>query len=317
MRLRILSAAVLLTASAYAHANVIAPFQTVFNTDWSASGISGLRGLGTGNIAVAGVSGSVTSAFLYWHGPTNSTNPAANASVTLNGSAVTGTNIGFSDDNFWGFTNSQAYRANVTPLVTGNGSYTIANTIKPGVEINGASLIVFYNDGNASNNRDVVMFDGNDANFANPFDPVGWAATLSGINYSGGPASVVLGVSDGQNFTASDDTPIFLNGAPFAVPPDRFEGASLPNAGGGVSNGGLWDILSLDATPFLSVGPNTLALTTGNPVDDALSLIHLAFDLPAGSAPPPPNGAPEPGTLALVAMAIFGLATLRRRGLRA
>ncbi len=43
-----------------------------------------------------------------------------------------------------------------------------------------AATAVFFNDGNAANNRDVVIFDGNDSNFASAFDPAGWNATLSG-----------------------------------------------------------------------------------------------------------------------------------------
>ena len=36
-------------------------------------------GDGTGSIAVSGISGTVSRAFLYWNGPTNSTIQASNA----------------------------------------------------------------------------------------------------------------------------------------------------------------------------------------------------------------------------------------------
>ena len=68
------------------------------------------------------------------------------------------------------------------------------------INVNGASLIVFYDDGNAANNRDVVLFDGNDSNIANAFDADGWNVSLPGINYVSGTAAISMHVSDGQSF---------------------------------------------------------------------------------------------------------------------
>jgi Ca2+-binding RTX toxin-like protein len=281
------------------HANNLASAETVFNTDVASFGFGGIRNIGTGTITVAGVSGTVTKALLYWQGPTNSTDPAANATVTLNGNSVTGSNIGFSSDNCWGFSNSQAYRADVTALVPGNGSYSLANFSKPGVEINGVSLIVFFDDGNASNNRDVVLFHGNDSNISNPFDANGWNAVLSGINYSSGVASVEFHVGDGQSFP---DAAVVVNGTTVAPSGAVFQGNTVPNgASAGATNGGLWDIRPFAVTSLLTPGPNTLTVTSGQ-VSDCLSLIVAAFNLPAGAAPggspcdnPPTPSAPPPG----------------------
>ena len=88
---------------------------------------------GTGSISVSGITAPVIGAFLYWHGPTNSTDPASNASVTFGGTPITGTNIGTASDNNWSFTNSQAYRADVTSLVTGNAAYSLSNFVKAGL----------------------------------------------------------------------------------------------------------------------------------------------------------------------------------------
>src|SRR5439155_8991805 len=66
----------------------------ILNTDVVSAGRGNMRGNGTGTIALTGVTGPVTRALLYWHGPTNSTNSAANASVTFAGHSVTGANSG-------------------------------------------------------------------------------------------------------------------------------------------------------------------------------------------------------------------------------
>jgi hypothetical protein len=290
-------------------ANDLFNFTTVQDTDWTEAGLGGLRGTGTGAITLAGITGTVSKAYLYWHGPTSSSDPNANAGVSFAGTGIVGTQIGFSDDNFWNFDNSQAYRADVTSLVSGNGSYTLAGFRKgTTVEINGASLIVFFDDGNSTNNRDVVLFNGNDANWPNPFDAIGWNTTLSGINYSGGSASIHFHVSDGQDFAGADDGNLTLNGTSIANG-DIFNGSTTPFAAGGVSNGKLWDIRSFDATSFLTAGPNSFNIQLNN-VTDALSLVAVAIDLPAGAAPP----IPEPGTWALMLAGLAGVGwTVRRR----
>jgi uncharacterized protein (TIGR03437 family) len=286
------SAATLSTASARSASfapvlNDIARKETVFNTDFVSAGFGGMRNIGTGTINITGVTGSVTKALLYWHGPTNSNDLTANASVNFAGTDIVGVNIGLSGDNNWGFINSHAYRADVTPLVTGNGAYQLSNFRKPGVEINGASLIVFFNDGNNGNNRDVVIFDGNDSNQTNPFDAQGWNVSLAGINYSGGNANIELHVSDGQAFL---DNALIVNGTQTLAPTGAiFQGQTVPNGASAAStNGGLWDIRSFNVTGSLTPGLNTLTLTSGV-TSDLLSLIVTLIDLPAGAAPPDPG----------------------------
>src|SRR4029450_8181147 len=96
-------------ASSGPHGPGIQPFRTVFNTDYVSAGLRGLRGVGTGQIPVAGVSGTVTRAYLYWQGPTNSSSASANAAVTFAGTPIVGTQIGFSRDNCWGVPNRPGY----------------------------------------------------------------------------------------------------------------------------------------------------------------------------------------------------------------
>ncbi len=270
-------------------ANNLGLSETVFATDVVAAGFGGIRNIGTGSLTVTGVSGKVTRAYLYWMGPTNSTSATANASVIFNGSAVTGTNIGFSDDNCWGFVNSQAYRADVTSMVPGNGTYSLANFLKSDANINGVSLIVFFNDSSATNNRDIVLFHGNDSNIPNTFDADGWNVTLGGINYKGGAVSLDLHVADGQGFF---DAALILNGATLAPSGAVFQGDTVPNgASAGSTNGGLWDIRSFSITGSLSIGTNTLTLTSGLN-NDCLALVVAIVNLPAGAAPGQPSPTP-------------------------
>ncbi len=290
-----------------ASANIISQSETVFDNDFAYAGVGGLRGNGFGDIQLTGTSGSITKAYLYWHGPTQSADPSFNANLTLNGSNVVGNNIGFSDDNFWEQDNSQAYKADVTSLVSGNRTYSL-----PGLSpnnSNGASLIVHYDDGNMANNVDVVSFDGNDGNFDNAFDPLGWDTTLSGINYTSRSASLLMGISDGQSFA---DGNLLINGVDMGL---LFNGTTVPQTRGStLGNGALWDLHEIDITPLLTAGLNDLNITYSGG-NDALSAIHYQVILPAGSPPeqPDPDDIPEPSTLAIFALGLFGLASRKIR----
>ncbi len=301
----ILPAAVLALSTSTASANQLSLFETQFDTDWAAAGVGGLRGTGASTISLSGVTGTVTTAYLYWHGPTDSTDPTHNANISFSGTAISGSNIGFSDDNFWSRANSQAYRADVTSLVSGDGNYSISGLIPN--DSNGASLMVFFDDGDSTNNRDVVIFDGNDANFPNAFDPDGWDITLGGINYSSGTASLLFGVSDGQDFL---DAALVVNGTNIADSGAVFQGASVPTTlGTSVGNGALWDLLDYDVTSLLLPGLNTLNITHGT-VSDALSAIHITVDLPAGAAPP---AIPIPAAVWLFGSGLLGLIGIASR----
>jgi hypothetical protein len=275
---------------------------SVSNTDVREFGYGGMRSSGTGSITVSGITAPVFRAFLFWNGPTNSTDPNSNASVKFNGTPITGTNIGTASDNNWGFLNGQSYRADVTGLVTGDGTYTLSNFIKentagacsatspPGpdcvADINGAALIIFYNDGNASDDRDVVLWNGNDSNVTTgpPYNTDGWDETLTSVPYPGsGSASLDLVVSDGQN--VFDDDALVVNETTIAPSGPIFGGDSTPanSTQSQVDNGSLWDIKSFDITSLLSPGDNSLHITTGVNAD-YLSLVVAIANVPA-SAP--------------------------------
>jgi hypothetical protein len=300
-----------------AHATDLTLFKTVFNTDFVSAGADGMRGNGTGTINLAGVSGTVTEAYLFWHGPNNNADNLNNANVNFNGTDVTGTFLGVSNDNCWGFANSLAYRANVTSLITGNGAYTLSNFLKGGSDVNGASLIVFFNDGNDSNNRDVVMFNGNDSNQPFAGEDLVWNIILNGINFPDDPAATgnaQFHVADGQPFGPGNDGTLLANGTDIGNG-NNFDGTTIP---GGVNADPflqLWDIVDFDVTSLLDPGLNALDISLSGGTD-CLACVMIAIDLPAGAAPDQPDdtprGVPAPASLVFLGLGLAGTAFLRR-----
>lgn len=61
---------------------VVSNANTIFDTDFVSAGLGGLRGVGSGTITVPGSFslGTVTRAYLYWHGISNSPNGAGKVS---------------------------------------------------------------------------------------------------------------------------------------------------------------------------------------------------------------------------------------------
>jgi hypothetical protein len=263
--------------------SVCSPTTSFLNTDVGEFGFGGMRGDGTGSITVSGITGTVTRALLYWNGPTQTTATSANAAVTFAGTPVTGTNIGVASDNNWGFLNSQSYKADVTSLVSGDGTYSLADFLKTGVaDINGVALIIFYDDGNSSNDRNVVVWNGNDSNvtLGPPYNPDPWDETLAGVPYPGsGSGSLDLVVADGQSIF--NDGALVLNGQTLVPAGAIFSGDSTPfGPSAGTHGGSLWDIKSFDITSFLQSGSNLLHLTSAAD-QDFLSLVVAMANMPA------------------------------------
>jgi hypothetical protein len=261
---------------------------TVLDTDVTAAGRGAMRGNGVGTMSLAGVTGTVTRALLYWHGPTNSESSAVNATVTFAGHPVTGANFGITDDNEWGMLNSQSYGADVTWLVPGNGNYSLSNFRKVGQEvlqadINGASLIVFFNDGNVENNRDVYLLATNDSTWSDN-GPTSWTTSLSGITYGGGTALLQLHVADGQGW---GDGGLYLNSeSPFVQAGANFQGNSVPPTEGaeiefGTTAGGLWDIKSYVIPQGVLTTDGLSSVNLFSPgVNDALSIVVMLVNVP-------------------------------------
>jgi hypothetical protein len=137
-----------------------AAFVLTLRGDVVSAGV-GLRGAGTGSIVISGIpaGGSVYRAYLYW---ATLGNVNTYTSPTLNGQTVAGDLIGTSGDTCWGVQNNFVYRSNVTALVGGNGTYTIAGlpqNLEGGNDSQGASLVIIYQD-NSQPFRTIVVNDG-------------------------------------------------------------------------------------------------------------------------------------------------------------
>lgn len=275
-------------------ARAVVQNEIIYNTDYVSAGVGGLRDIGNGVISLSGTSGTITKAYLYWHGVTNTSADVGN-SIIVNGVTVNGTNIGLS----WGYgsfqyTQSQAYRADVTALVqaTGNGTYSLSGfgDMNP----NGASLIVFFDDGNNANNRDVEIFEGNDSNLTlynselYPNDPGGWEVNFTGFTYNSGSANIQMHVAEGNSGFENWDGVLWINDQELTPLYNHlFDGNSVPPA----NNDGLWDIRTFNISSFLAPGLNTLTLALGsieassNNGNDFLGLIVALLDVPAGTTP--------------------------------
>jgi large repetitive protein len=72
--------------------------------------------------------------------------------------------VGSGPDKCWGYAGSQTYRASVTPIISGNGNYTISGlfTSPPtsGNDMDGATLMIIYSDPTAAFRGSMVIHDG-------------------------------------------------------------------------------------------------------------------------------------------------------------
>lgn len=287
------------------------------NVDWLLGGVGALRdypnfpgepaiqlSLGNANAVLAG---SIQQAYLYWGGPSDINVASAVPSISFQGNALTGTSLGVGFGNFAGYETYQAYRADVTSILAGGfgagATFSVENLLNYGggeVNVSGASLMVIFNDGNAFNNRDLVLFDGNDSN-GSPEDGYAWHVSLANINYAGGAANLYIGVGDGD--PEYEDGQLFLNGQ--FLFPNEFNGSIL---GSGADTAGFWDLAGYDISGILAPGSNNVLLDSVL-YNDYTSLIHGFVDMPSAEQP-----VPEPATvISGVAFAALAAGRLLRK----
>lgn len=179
-------------------------WEIFLDAGYTSSAVGGLRGSGSGVLTLRGVRGPVRKAFLLWHGPTDSDAPWINSQVQFQKHWVSGESLGISHADEWSFgnqhpyANAQSYRADVTPWVVGDGDYTIDHLWKTDeINVNGASLMVVYEEPDSSRRLDIRLWMGNESNgnFAPSLDGPALAASIQqdGRLWVGGHFSMVGG----------------------------------------------------------------------------------------------------------------------------
>lgn len=262
------------------------PYVLLERTDLAYAGVGSIGapanlGGGEGMLELEGVEGGITLALLYWHGidiqdPGNGYSGGNadydEADIVFDGHPITGTRVaGKGYNNNWGGTatpdkfSAALYRADVTELVQGSGSYSISGLADgAGHSASGASLIVFHDDGNEFNDLRVAHYEAMDSNCV-PAGEENWNARLW-LDYTGGQAELVVHAADGQS--ALPDGTYWVRVFPGLLPNESSEivfrdphtdglplwgGLSVPRMtfprpGSGA---GLWDVRHLDITPTL------------------------------------------------------------------
>jgi hypothetical protein len=250
---------------------------------YTAAGI-GMRNLGSGTIAIAGIPAGATvkSATLLWDILADSAGPSF-AQGTLDGKAFTGTQWASGASPCWPTGSNFSYEADVTSLVTGNGSYELAGfatgqsdgadpwtsgSTAPMDE--GASLVVVYQ--LASMPEVTVQI----AEGATETAGSTASATLDGFTVGAkASATTTYIVADGQmpgNTASFDGT---------TLPGVSFPGND-PQAVPHYSQGNLWDTVTTDVSSYLSPGDTsaTIGVTGG---DDCLVWVGQVLSVSTGA----------------------------------
>lgn len=238
--------------------------------DYVAAGCA-LRGTGgSGTITIAGIPAGSTlkEALLYWTILDVAPSPRA-AALTFDNArvavALAGTPIGTSAAPCGSPAPlAFAFRADVTPWVSGNGTYSIANALDGGLQsaipaAEGASLVVVYSNRSLPN-RDIVLFEG--ATAAN--SPGAQAATTLSLFNATAPvtgASICFVVGGGQ--VGLTDAAV-VNG--FAFSRDPFDG------GDPVAGIGFWDTDRFDVAAVVPAGATSIGSAVQAGTDCLLSV---------------------------------------------
>lgn len=277
-------------------------YSTYVNGDFTVAGATS-RGFPTGQtdpfpITVGGVpgGGTVVKAFASWNYLTATPGDPGEASITINGSPVSGALVGSGDpDLCWGMPFGASYLADVTGLVTGNGVYSIgsATDTAAGALGEGVSLLLVYDDGGPT--REVNVYAGYTSTESTGSGvaaaTLGWTTPFGGVGGFHFFTNGLDGQFAGDQFDINGSDASALAGG---APGDSWIGLLGPAAPG--SN--YYDHAEGDISAYLGLGDTSLGFTTTS-LSDCIGHTFAAVSL-----------LPEPSSLLLLALG--GLA-LRRR----
>jgi hypothetical protein len=213
--------------------------------DYSSAGV-GLRGQTSGDIKLTDlpVGASVLKAYLYYAFLDNGLE-APLSQIVLNGTPINGTVIGLGPDTCWGRTNSFTFRADVTPYVSGNGTYALTGVASGGAILaEGASLVVVYQLTGAPTKT--IMID--DGNLSMP-NGTSFGTASFGNFTAASPVSATTAfiVGDGQA-TSFGATPTTFTGSAGTI--------NIPNLFASL-DGLYWDDASVDVSKAIGAGSDT------------------------------------------------------------
>lgn len=242
-------------------------------------------------LAIAGIPAGATvrHAYLYWD-----TYGGTDDSVTMNGIAIQGTAIGTSGPTCWNGPgvlaagSNNAYRADVTALVNGNGDYVVAGLLSSSggnqsntlPDAQGASLVVIYADPTSDQDTTVAVTNG--------------AVSLSGVSQTVSTmvipavpiapthANLLLLVGDGQGVLA--DGALQVNGT--TLNSQHVGAGHFPGF-----DGNYWDNYNLDITGKVRAGDTTLVWKNTFSADCLVFVAAVAsYTVPAQSGAGPECG---------------------------
>ncbi len=239
--------------------------QTIVTGGATAAG-TGLRHRDNGEIVIRGVpnGAEVTRAVLVWALLYQSTVPSSD--ITFEGQLITPDLTQTISSNLcWGDSNTIGFAADVTGLVSGNGTYEITNPVNAIIRedddptpsfplTDGASLIVFY--GGPGFDAQVLSDFSYSAESANIGQNV---RMLGGINSVGGQTTLIIAGPDGQNnfgerVEVIGSTPLLF---------DNTWNGSDPQAGPDFPIGNLWDTDTYDVSIIFPAGQTSLTINLG------------------------------------------------------
>jgi lysophospholipase L1-like esterase len=273
-----------MSSSASASGDLSTVLSQTVHGGYTAAGI-GMRNLGYGTISVTGVPAGATvkSATLVWDILADAAGPSF-AQGTLDGKAFTGTQWASGASPCWPVSANFSYEADVTGLVTGNGSYKLAGfatgqsdgadpwtsgSTAPLDE--GATLVVVYQLASMPEVTVQIAEGATETELGNTA-----SATLAGFTVGATPsATTTYIVADGQlpgNTASFDGT---------TLPGVGFSGND-PQAVPHYSQGNLWDTVTADVSADLHQGDTSATIgVTGN--DDCLVWVGQVLAVKTGA----------------------------------